>query len=79
MPAIPEEIDETLEEGVAIDFLTQPVALHEEAGDGMRRHYRLQCVRMELGEPDDSGRRAPVEIANSDFEVDCHRIVHQLQ
>jgi 2-oxoacid:acceptor oxidoreductase gamma subunit (pyruvate/2-ketoisovalerate family) len=75
MPAIAEEIDETLEEGLDIDFLTQPVALHEEAGDGMRRQYRLQCVRMELGEPDDSGRRAPVEVAGSDFELDCHRVI----
>ena len=75
MPAIAEEIDETLEEGVAIDFLTQPVALHEEAGDGMRRHYKLQCIRMQLGEPDDSGRRSPVPIADSDFELDCHRVI----
>jgi 2-oxoacid:acceptor oxidoreductase gamma subunit (pyruvate/2-ketoisovalerate family) len=75
MPAIAEEIDETLEEGVAIDFLTQPVALHEDKADGMRRHYRLQCVRMELGEPDDSGRRRPVEIAGSDFELGCHRVI----
>ncbi len=75
MPAIAEEIDEALEEGVDIDFLTQPVALHEEAVDGMRRQYRLQCVRMELGEPDESGRRRPVEIEGSDFEVGCHRVI----
>ena len=75
MPAIPEEIDETLEEGVDIDFLTQPVALHEDPADGMRRQYGLQCVRMELGEPDESGRRAPVEIKDSDFELDCHRVI----
>ena len=75
MPAIREEIDEALEEGVAIDFLTQPVALHEEPSDGMRRHYRLTCQRMELGAPDESGRRAPVEIKDSDFELACHRII----
>ena len=75
MPAIPEEIDEALEEGVEIDFLTQPVALHEEPVDGVRRQYRLQCVRMELGEPDESGRRRPVEIKDSDFEIDCHRVI----
>jgi 2-oxoacid:acceptor oxidoreductase gamma subunit (pyruvate/2-ketoisovalerate family) len=75
MPAIAEEIDETLEEGVAIDYLTQPVALHEEAGDGMRRHYKLQCIRMELGEPDASGRRSPVPMTDSDFELDCHRVI----
>ena len=75
MPAIAEEIEEALEEGVAIDFLTQPVGLHESKADGMRRHYQLQCVRMELGEPDDSGRRRPVEIAGSGFRLDCHRVI----
>jgi len=75
MPAIAEEIDEAIEEGVAIEFLTQPVALHEDPGDGIRRHYRLACRRMELGEPDESGRRSPVEIPDSDFEFACHRII----
>jgi 2-oxoacid:acceptor oxidoreductase gamma subunit (pyruvate/2-ketoisovalerate family) len=75
MPAIREEIDEALEEGVAVEFLTQPIALHEDASDGIRRHYRLLCRRMELGEPDESGRRTPVEIADSDFEISCHRII----
>jgi len=75
MPAIREEIDEALEEGVAIDFLTQPVALHEEPSDGIRRHYRLTCRRMQLGAPDESGRRAPVEISDSDFDIACHRII----
>jgi len=75
MPAIREEIDETLEEGIAIDYLTQPVLLNEEPGNGMRRHYRLTCRKMELGEPDDSGRRAPVEIVGSDFDLPCHRVI----
>jgi 2-oxoacid:acceptor oxidoreductase gamma subunit (pyruvate/2-ketoisovalerate family) len=75
MPAIAEEIDESIEEGVAIDFLTQPVALHEDASDGIRRHYRLVCGRMELGEPDESGRRSPVEIPDSEFELACHRVI----
>jgi len=75
MPAIAEEIDEAIEEGVAIDFLTQPVALHDDPGDGVRRHYRLVCRRMELGEPDESGRRSPVEISDSDFELACHRVI----
>ena len=75
MPAISEEIDEALEEGVDIEFLTQPIALQDEPSDGIRRHYRLRCVRMELGEPDESGRRSPVEIKDSEFELDCHRVV----
>jgi len=75
MPAIAEEIDETIEEGIAIDFLTQPIALHDDPSDGIRRHYRLVCRRMELGEPDESGRRSPVEIPDSDFELACHRVI----
>jgi len=43
MPAIREEIDEALEEGVAIELLTQPVALHEVPSNGARRHYRLSA------------------------------------
>jgi len=75
MPAIREEIDETLEEGVKIEFLTQPVSLAAAKTDGARKHYRLTCLRMKLGEPDESGRRSPVEIPDSEFEVACHRII----
>jgi NADPH-dependent glutamate synthase beta subunit-like oxidoreductase len=75
MPAIAEEIDEALEEGIAIEYLTQPVALLEDRTDGAKRHYRLTCRRMQLGEPDESGRRAPVEIPDSDFDVACHRVI----
>jgi len=75
MPAIREEIEETVEEGICIELLTQPVALYEKQSDGVRRHFRLVCRRMELGEPDESGRRAPVEIPDSDFEVACHRVI----
>ena len=75
MPAIREEIDDALEEDVAIDFLTQPIALHEDKSDGRHRHYRLTCRRMELGEEDDSGRRSPVEIPDSDFDLACHRVI----
>ncbi len=85
MPAIDEEIDQALEEGVAIDFLTQPIALNEtnpgkvgldKAGtDGGAARYHLICRRMQLGEPDDSGRRRPVEIAGSDFDTQCHRLI----
>ena len=75
MPAISEEIDETLEEGIAIDYLTQPMAIHEDLTDGLRRHYRLTCRRMELGAADESGRRSPREIAGSDFDLACHRLI----
>ena len=75
MPAISEEIEETLEEGVAIDYLTQPISLDEDPTDGIHRRYRMTCRRMELGDPDESGRRAPQEIPGSDFELACHRII----
>ncbi|MDJ0699105.1 MAG: FAD-dependent oxidoreductase [Woeseiaceae bacterium] len=75
MPAIPEEIEEAGQEGVSIELLTQPVALHEVAGNGGRQSYKLTCRRMELGEPDESGRRSPMEIPDSDFEIGCHRVI----
>jgi 2-oxoacid:acceptor oxidoreductase gamma subunit (pyruvate/2-ketoisovalerate family) len=76
MPAISEEIEEALEEGVAIDFLTQPVAIQRMAqADGDLGERHLICRRMELGAPDASGRRSPVEIAGSEYAVGCHRVV----
>ncbi|UCG76629.1 MAG: 2-oxoacid:acceptor oxidoreductase family protein [Gemmatimonadota bacterium] len=76
MPAIREEIDEALEEGIPIDFLTQPVLLRPGgSGNGAPRSYRLTCRRMELGAPDASGRRRPVEVQDSDFEISCHRLI----
>ncbi|MFQ5525464.1 MAG: 2-oxoacid:acceptor oxidoreductase family protein [Thermoanaerobaculia bacterium] len=77
MPAIREEIDEALEEGVAMEFLTQPVtASHRPGGNGSgASRLRLVCRRMRLGEPDESGRGAPIAVPGSDFQVDCDRII----
>jgi 2-oxoacid:acceptor oxidoreductase gamma subunit (pyruvate/2-ketoisovalerate family) len=76
MPAIAEEIEEALEEGVEIDFLTQPVAVQRMAqADGDMGQQHLVCRRMELGEPDASGRRRPVEVPDSDFSLPCHRVI----
>lgn len=76
MPAIREEIEEALEEGVAIDFLTQPVAIQRMSqADGDMGQPEVICRRMELGEPDASGRRSPVEVAGSDYGVPCHRVI----
>lgn len=75
MPAIAEEIDEALEEGVQIDFLTLPVAIQRMSqADGDLGEQHLICRRMELGPPDASGRRSPVEIPGSDFALSCHRV-----
>jgi 2-oxoacid:acceptor oxidoreductase gamma subunit (pyruvate/2-ketoisovalerate family) len=70
MPAIPEEVDEAMDEGVHIRFLTMP--LHITGGDG---HQRLRCQRMTLGEPDESGRRAPLPVPDGEFELPCDRVI----
>ena len=65
MPAYDYEVDEAMEEGIEIEFLTAPTKIIGENGEVCA----LQCVRMELGEPDESGRRRPVPIKGSEFEV----------
>ena len=75
MPAIREEIDQALEEGIDTEFLTQPLTLEEAGEHGDRPLYQLTCRRMELGEPDDSGRRRPQEIPGSDFDLYCDRLI----
>jgi 2-oxoacid:acceptor oxidoreductase gamma subunit (pyruvate/2-ketoisovalerate family) len=76
MPAIAEEIDEALEEGVVLDYLTQPVAIQRMAqADGDLGEQHLICRRMALGEADASGRRSPVEVPGSDHAVACHRVI----
>jgi 2-oxoacid:acceptor oxidoreductase gamma subunit (pyruvate/2-ketoisovalerate family) len=70
MPAIKEEIDQAIEEGVELETLTQPVAIRETGGRCV-----LTCRWMELGEPDESGRRRPIEVAGSDFELPCDRVI----
>jgi len=65
MPAYDYEVDEAMEEGIEIEFLTAPTKIIGENGEVCA----LQCVRMELGEPDESGRRRPIPIKGSEFEV----------
>lgn len=65
MPAYDYEVDEAIEEGIEIEFLTAPTKIIGENGEVCA----LQCVRMELGEPDESGRRRPIPIKKSEFEV----------
>lgn len=71
MPASPEEIEEALEEGVRMEFLVAPLRIIGENG----RVTGVECVRMQLGEPDASGRRRPVPIANSEFVVKADAVV----
>ncbi|MBL8288850.1 MAG: NADPH-dependent glutamate synthase [Rubrivivax sp.] len=71
-PARVEEIHHAEQEGVDFHWLTSPVEILGH-GDGTVR--ALRCVKMELGEPDASGRRKPVVIAGSEFEFACDAVV----
>jgi glutamate synthase (NADPH/NADH) small chain len=68
MPARRLEIEHAKEEGVKFKFLVQP---KEFIGDNRGGVSKLNCLKSKLGQPDDSGRRAPVIIAGSEFEMDC--------
>jgi formate dehydrogenase major subunit len=71
MPANQMEIDEAEHEGVRMEFLVAPVRVIRKNG----RASALECLRMELGEPDASGRRSPKPIRGSEFTVDCDYVI----
>ena len=71
MPAVAEEVESALNEGIEIQFLVTPIEVM--ARDGKVKGIR--CLRMELGEPDDSGRRKPIPIAGSEFNVDADTVI----
>ena len=71
MPAAPEEVEEAIEEGVRMEFLVAPVRILGEAG----KVTGIECIRMELGEPDASGRRRPLPVKGSEFTIACDSIV----
>ena len=70
LPARAEEVEHAQEEGIIFRTLTNPIAI---SGDEAGNATSITCIRMELGEPDASGRRRPVEVAGSEHEipVDC--------
>ncbi len=70
MPAEKLEIAEAREEGVKFEFLVAPVKLEKRDGKLV-----LTCRRMELGEPDATGRRKPVEVPGSDFETEADTVI----
>ncbi len=74
MPAIAEEVQEAEEEGVAFHFLATPVEVLTKAS----RVRGLRCVRIQLGEPDASGRRRPEPIPGSEFELDVDMVIPAL-
>ena len=71
MPADDMEIEEAEEEGIKLHFLTAPVEILGEGG----KVKGVKCLKMELGEPDASGRRRPVPIEGSEFVVDVDMII----
>jgi glutamate synthase (NADPH/NADH) small chain len=75
VPAREEEFHHAVEEGIICDFLTNPI---EVLGDEKGNVRGMRCIRMELGEPDASGRRSPVPIAGSEFEMKVDTVIFAL-
>ncbi|HNQ22122.1 MAG TPA: NADPH-dependent glutamate synthase [Phycisphaerae bacterium] len=75
MPARIEEVKHAEEEGINIQILTNPV---EVLGDEHGWVRAVRCQRMELGEPDDSGRRRPVAIKGSEFDIPCQVFIEAI-
>jgi dihydropyrimidine dehydrogenase (NAD+) subunit PreT len=75
MPAFDFEYEHSKIEGVRFHWLSQPVALH--AGKD-NRVGSVECIRMEMGEPDSSGRRSPRPVPGSNFDIDCDMVIPSL-
>ena len=75
LPARAEEVEHAKEEGIIFQFLTNPTAILE-GENGIVSG--MTCVRMELGEPDASGRRRPVVVEGSEFTVECDCVIMAL-
>ncbi len=71
-PARAEEIHHAEQEGVDFNWLAAPVEI---LGDGDKRVRAVRCVKMELGEPDASGRRRPVPVPGSEYELEADSVV----
>ena len=75
LPACKEEVHHAKEEGVQFDLLCNPVEILTDDKDWVTG---IKCIRMELGEPDASGRRRPVEIPGSEFTIDVDTVIMSL-
>jgi glutamate synthase (NADPH/NADH) small chain len=75
VPARAEEVEHAHDEGVIFDFLTNPIEI---LGDERGNVVGMRCIRMELGEPDDSGRRRPVPIEGSEFDMAVDTVIMAL-
>lgn len=72
LPARAEEVHHAMEEGINFQLLTNPV---EVLGDENGWVRGIRCIRMELGEPDESGRRSPIPIQGSEFEIETDALI----
>jgi len=72
LPARAAEVHHAKEEGIDFNLLVNPIEI---LGDGEGRVRAVRCIRMELGEPDSSGRRRPVPVEGSEFELECDTVV----
>ncbi len=75
MPARVEEVEHAEEEGIECKLLCNPIRV---VGNENGKVIGLECVRMELGEPDASGRRRPVEVPDSNFILDVDTVIMSL-
>lgn len=75
LPARVEEVHHAKEEGIIFDLLTNPVEILVDDNGWVKG---MTCIRMELGEPDESGRRSPVEIPGSEFDLDLDTVIMSL-
>ena len=75
LPARVEEVHHAKEEGIEFRMLTNPV---EVLGDERGWVRGLRCIKMELGEPDDSGRRSPVPLKDSEFDIETDVVIMSL-
>ncbi len=72
MPVTKEELEEALEEGINIEYLTGCVELLGDTNGNVRA---VRCIRMELGAPDESGRRRPIPVEGSFFEIEADTVI----
>ena len=75
LPARAEEVHHAKEEGIIFDLLTNPVEILSDEDDNV---CGITCARMELGEPDASGRRRPVQVEGSEFGIECDTVIMAL-
>ena len=75
LPARVEEVHHAMEEGIKFELLTNPTEI---ISDENGQVTGIKCIRMELGEPDESGRRRPVEVKGSEFVIDVDTVIMSL-